>query len=60
MAGKKTRSLVVAQLSGGNDYLNCVIPYNDPLYTDNRRNVGTSSRWNGPLFWGVTQRKRKA
>ena len=28
--------LVVLQLSGGNDYLNTVIPYMDPLYQDNR------------------------
>ena len=28
--------LVVLQLTGGNDYLNTVIPYNDPLYWDNR------------------------
>ena len=28
--------LVVLQLSGGNDYLNTVIPYTDPLYWDNR------------------------
>ena len=39
MAGKKTRGLVVTQLSGGNDYLNCVIPYAEPRYIDNRRNV---------------------
>ena len=32
--------LVVLQLSGGNDYLNTVIPYTDPLYRDNRRVVG--------------------
>ena len=31
--------LVVLQLSGGNDILNTVIPYNDPLYVDNRPNV---------------------
>ena len=32
--------LVVVQLTGGNDYLNTVIPYNDPLYWDNRHGVG--------------------
>lgn len=30
------RSVVVVQLSGGNDALNTVIPYNDSLYYDNR------------------------
>ena len=28
--------VVILQLSGGNDYFNTVIPYNDPLYVDNR------------------------
>ena len=32
--------LVVVQLTGGNDYLNTVIPYTDPLYRDYRRGVG--------------------
>ncbi len=32
--------LVVLQLSGGNDYLNTVIPYSDPNYYDNRRTLG--------------------
>jgi uncharacterized protein (DUF1501 family) len=32
--------LVVLQLTGGNDYLNTVIPYNNPLYRDNRPAVG--------------------
>ena len=35
----KNRKLVVVQLSGGNDYLNCVVPYNNPLYADNRPNI---------------------
>ena len=33
---KKDPVLVVLQLSGGNDYLNTVIPYMDPLYQANR------------------------
>src|SRR5437667_274927 len=32
--------VVVLQLTGGNDYLNTMIPYNNPLYRDNRRAVG--------------------
>jgi uncharacterized protein (DUF1501 family) len=39
-ATKKDPVLVVLQLSGGNDYLNTVIPYNNPLYRDNRPAVG--------------------
>ena len=37
---KKDPVLVVLQLSGGNDYFNTIIPYNDPLYRDNRPAVG--------------------
>ena len=33
---KKDPVIVVLQLTGGNDYFNTVIPYNDPLYMDNR------------------------
>ena len=33
------KKIVVAQLSGGNDYLNCVVPYDNPHYIDNRPNV---------------------
>ena len=36
MSDSQNRKIVVAQLSGGNDYLNCVVPYNNPLYYDNR------------------------
>jgi uncharacterized protein (DUF1501 family) len=36
---KKDPVLVVLQLAGGNDALNTIIPYSDPLYFDNRPNV---------------------
>jgi uncharacterized protein (DUF1501 family) len=31
--------LVVLELTGANDYLNTIVPYNDPLYWDNRKRV---------------------
>jgi uncharacterized protein (DUF1501 family) len=37
---KKDPVIVVLQLSGGNDYLNTVIPYDNPLYRDARQAVG--------------------
>ena len=36
---KKQPTLVVLQLTGGNDMLNTVVPYADPLYYENRRTV---------------------
>jgi uncharacterized protein (DUF1501 family) len=36
---KKDPVLVVLQLSGGNDALNTLVPYGDPLYQDNRPSV---------------------
>ena len=39
-SSSKEPVLVVLQLTGGNDYFNTVIPYNDPLYQDNRPVVG--------------------
>ncbi len=37
---KKDPVLAVLSLSGGNDGLNTVIPYNNPLYRDYRPNLG--------------------
>ena len=37
---KKNAVLAVLMLSGGNDGLNTVIPYNNPLYRDYRPNIG--------------------
>ena len=34
------RTLIVVQMAGGNDGLNTVVPYNDPVYLQNRRNTG--------------------
>ena len=39
----REKSLVVIQLSGGNDYLNTVVPYNNGLYYDNRPVVNIPS-----------------
>ena len=36
---QKDPVLVVVQLSGGNDYLNTVVPYNDPNYYDSRKTL---------------------
>jgi uncharacterized protein (DUF1501 family) len=40
MSGKN-RKIVMVQLSGGNDYLNCIVPFTNPKYVDNRPNVRT-------------------
>ena len=39
MAQEKDRILVIIQLSGGNDYLNCIVPYSNPRYRDARPNI---------------------
>ena len=36
----KNKNLVVIQLSGGNDYLNTIVPYECGLYYDYRPNMG--------------------
>lgn len=35
---------VVLQLSGGNDFMNTVVPYGDPLYYDFRKTVGIGEK----------------
>ena len=39
---RKDPVLVVLQLTGGNDYMNTVIPHSDPRYRDNRPVVGVA------------------
>ena len=39
MSTNDDRAVVVIQLTGGNDYLNTVIPYTNELYFDNRPHV---------------------
>ena len=41
--------LVILQLSGGNDFMNTIIPYTNPLYYDNRPNVRISEDQVMPL-----------
>tara|TARA_B100001245_G_scaffold13322_1_gene8982 strand:- start:38 stop:1174 length:1137 start_codon:yes stop_codon:yes gene_type:complete len=36
---KREKVLVVIQLSGGNDYLNCIVPYENGHYKDARPNI---------------------
>ena len=39
---KRDPVLIVVQLTGGNDYMNTVVPYGDPLYRENRPTVGVA------------------
>ena len=36
----KSPVLVVVQLSGGNDFMNTLIPYANPIYHDTRKTLG--------------------
>ena len=46
---QKDPVLVILQLSGGNDFMNTIIPYTNPLYYDNRPNVRISEDQVMPL-----------
>jgi len=50
---KKDPVLVVLQLSGGNDYLNTVVPYGDGLYQDARPVVGFTEDQVLPIDGGL-------
>ena len=39
MVASKEKALVVVQLSGGNDYLNTLVPYGDDEYYDFRKTI---------------------
>ena len=41
---RKDPVLVVVQLSGGNDFMNTLIPYTDPVYHDARPVVGIAQQ----------------
>jgi len=41
---RKDPILVVLQLTGGNDYLNTIVPYNDSQYYENRPNLGVPAQ----------------
>ncbi len=43
--------LVIVQLAGGNDGLNCVVPYTDPLYKQYRPTLGLDKTANGLLVF---------
>ena len=50
---KKDPVLVVLQLSGGNDYMNTVVPYTDGIYHDNRKAVAFKENQVLPIDGGV-------
>lgn len=46
---KKDPVLIVLQLSGGNDFMNTIVPYGDPLYQDHRPGVNIESEQITPI-----------
>ena len=52
MAEKREKVLVVIQLSGGNDYLNCIVPYENGHYKDARPNIKITDEQVIPLDQG--------
>jgi uncharacterized protein (DUF1501 family) len=53
MANKREKVLVVLQLSGGNDYLNCIVPYQNGHYKDARPNLKITDDLVIPLDRGL-------
>ena len=49
MAKQREKVLVVIQLSGGNDYLNCIVPYANPRYKDARPHIKITDEEAVPL-----------
>ena len=50
---KRDKVLVVIQLSGGNDYLNCIVPYENGHYKDSRPNIKVTDDQVIPLDNGL-------
>jgi uncharacterized protein (DUF1501 family) len=48
-ATSNDKILVIVQLAGGNDGLNCVVPYSDPLYKEYRPTLGYDKTADGLL-----------
>ena len=48
-AEKKKPVFVVVQLSGGNDFMNMLVPYGNPLYYDFRKTVDVAEEENAEV-----------